>query len=114
RFLFGAILGYETGPRAGEALHGLEMISRGWHSGGAFGTHSAAAAAGALYRLAAAGFEDALGIAGTQSCGLMSAQFESMVKRMQHGFAARAGLTAAALAAAGYVGLKRGFERDHR
>src|SRR5690242_19462817 len=30
--------------------------------------------------------------------GLISAQFESMVKRMQHGFASRHGLTAAALA----------------
>jgi aconitate decarboxylase len=33
RFLLGAILGYETGPRVGQALGGLEMISRGWHSG---------------------------------------------------------------------------------
>src|SRR6185437_8361660 len=32
KFLLGAILGYETGPRVGEALGGLEMISRGWHS----------------------------------------------------------------------------------
>ena len=61
----------------------------------------------------AAGFEDALGMAATQSCGLMSAQFESMVKRMQHGFASRAGLTAAALAASGYVGIKRVFEREY-
>ncbi|HXC80009.1 MAG TPA: hypothetical protein VNU19_23510, partial [Candidatus Acidoferrum sp.] len=44
---------------------------------------------------------------------LMSAQFESMVKRMQHGFASRAGLTAAALAASGYVGIKRVFEREY-
>src|SRR5271168_3807401 len=102
RFLLGAILGYETGPRVGQALGGLEMISRGWHSGTVFGTVPAAASAGTLYGLNAAGFEDALGIAATQSCGLMSAQFESMVKRMQHGFASRAGLTAAALAASGY------------
>src|SRR6266481_1665706 len=113
RFLLGAILGYETGPRVGQALGGLEMISRGWHSGVVFGTLSAAASAGILYGLDAAGFEDALGMAATQSCGLMSAQFESMVKRMQHGFAARAGLTAAALAASGYVGIKRVFERDY-
>jgi aconitate decarboxylase len=39
--------------------------------------------------------------------------YESMVKRMQHGFASRAGLTAAALAAAGYVGIKRVFERPY-
>ena len=113
RFLLGAILGYETGPRVGQALGGLEMISRGWHSGVVFGTLAAAASAGTLYGLDAAGFEDALGMAATQSCGLMSAQFESMVKRMQHGFASRNGLTAAALAASGYVGIKRVFEREY-
>jgi aconitate decarboxylase len=113
RFLLGAILGYETGPRVGQALGGLEMISRGWHSGVVFGTLAAAASAGSLYGLDAAGFEDALGMAATQSCGLMSAQFESMVKRMQHGFASRNGLTAAALAASGYVGIKRVFEREY-
>jgi 2-methylcitrate dehydratase PrpD len=32
-FLLGAILGYETGPRVGQALGGLDMLSRGWHSG---------------------------------------------------------------------------------
>ena len=63
RFLLGAILGYETGPRVGQALGGLEMISRGWHSGVVFGTLSAAASAGSLYGLDAAGFEDALGMA---------------------------------------------------
>jgi aconitate decarboxylase len=113
RFLLGAILGYETGPRVGLALGGLEMLSRGWHSGVVFGTLSAAASAGCIYGLNAGQFEDALGIAATQSCGLMSAQFESMVKRMQHGFASRAGLTAAALAVAGYVGIKRVFEREY-
>jgi aconitate decarboxylase len=113
RFLLGAILGYETGPRVGQALGGLEMISRGWHSGVVFGTLSAAASAGSLYGLDAAAYEDALGIAATQSCGLMSAQFESMVKRMQHGFASRSGLLAASLAATGYVGIKRVFEREY-
>src|SRR5450432_3796929 len=113
RFLLGAILGYETGPRVGEALGGLDMLSRGWHSGVVFGPLAAAATAGTLYGLDAAGFEDAFGMAATQSCGLMSAMFESMVKRMQHGFASRNGLTAAALAAAGYVGIKRVFERPY-
>ena len=113
RFLLGAIAGYEVGPRVGMALHGLEMLTRGWHSGPVFGTHSAAVAAGTLYGLDAAGFEDALGMSATQSGGLMAAQFESMVKRMQHGFAARNGLTAAALAASDYVGIKRVFEREY-
>jgi aconitate decarboxylase len=113
RFLLGAILGYETGPRVGQALGGLDLLSRGWHSGVVFGPLAAAAAAGSLYGLDAAGFEDAFGMAATQSCGLMSAMYESMVKRMQHGFASRNGLTAAALAAAGYVGIKRVFERPY-
>ncbi|MCE0763701.1 MmgE/PrpD family protein [Pseudonocardia kujensis] len=113
RFLLGAVLGFETGPRVGLALHGSEMLTRGWHSGPVFGTHAAAVAAGAVLGLDAVGYEDALGIAATQSGGLMSAQFESMVKRMQHGFAARNGLIAAALAAGGYVGIKRVFEREY-
>src|SRR6202522_1913746 len=112
-FLLGAILGYETGPRVGQALGGLDMLSRGWHSGVVFGPIPAAAAAGTLYGLDAARFEDAFGMAATQSCGLMSAMYESMVKRMQHGFASRNGLTAAALAASGYVGIKRVFERPY-
>ncbi|WP_179402708.1 MmgE/PrpD family protein [Burkholderia guangdongensis] len=113
RFLLAAIAGYEVGPRVGLALHGSEMLTRGWHSGAVFGTHASAAAAGKLRGLDAAAFEDALGLAATQSGGLMAAQFEAMSKRMHHGFAARAGLYAAALAASGYTGIKRVFEREY-
>ncbi|WP_051334558.1 MmgE/PrpD family protein [Bradyrhizobium sp. Ai1a-2] len=112
-FLTAALAGFEVGPRVGMALHGSEMLSRGWHSGPVFGTHAAAAAAGTLLKLDAARFEDALGLAGTQSGGLMAAQYEAMCKRMHHGFASRAGLTAALLAASGYTGIKRVFERDY-
>jgi 2-methylcitrate dehydratase PrpD len=112
-FLLAAIKGLEVGPRVGIALHGAQRLSRGWHSGPVFGTHAAAVAAGSLLGLDAAAYEDALGIAGTQSGGLMAAQFESMCKRMQHGFAARNGLYAAYLAAAGYTGIKRVFEREY-
>jgi 2-methylcitrate dehydratase PrpD len=111
--LLAAIKGFEVGPRVGMALHGAEMLSRGWHSGPVFGTHAAAVVAGSLLDLDAAAYEDALGIAGTQSGGLMAAQFESMCKRMQHGFAARNGLYAAHLAAARYTGIKRVFEREY-
>jgi aconitate decarboxylase len=113
KFLLGAIAGFEVGPRVGMALHGAQMLSRGWHSGSVFGTHASAVAAGVLLDLDAAGFEDALGLAGTQSCGLMAAQFEAMCKRMHHGFAARNGLYAAFLAAKGYTGIKRVFEREY-
>src|SRR5258708_8424664 len=113
KFLLGAIAGFEVGPRVGMALHGAQMLSRGWHSGSVFGTHASAAAAGVLLDLDAAGFEDALGLAGTQSAGLMAAQFEAMCKRMHHGFAARNGLYSALLAAGGYTGIKRVFEREY-
>ena len=112
-FLLSLILGYEVGTRVGLALHGSEMLSRGWHSGVVFGCAAAAVSAGKLLQLSAASFEDAIGIASTQACGLMSAQFESMIKRMQHGFAARNGLYGAVLAERGYVGIKRVLEREY-
>jgi 2-methylcitrate dehydratase PrpD len=112
-FLLGAVAGFEVGPRVGMALHGGQMLSRGWHSGSVFGTHASAAAAGKLLGLDAARFEDALGLAGTQSSGLMAAQYEAMCKRMHHGFSARAGLYAAFLAEGGYTGIKRVFEREY-
>jgi 2-methylcitrate dehydratase PrpD len=111
--LLGAIRGFEVGPRVGMALHGAEMLTRGWHSGPVFGGPAAAAAAGTVMGLDAERFEDALGLAATQACGLMAAQFESMGKRMQHGFAARNGLLAATLAAGGYTGIKQVFEREY-
>ncbi|MBU3064968.1 MmgE/PrpD family protein [Nocardia sp. NEAU-G5] len=111
--LTAAIAGFEVGPRVGLALHGGEMLSRGWHSGPVFGTHTAAMVAGKLRGLDAAGLEDALGMAGTQSAGLMAAQYEAMSKRMQHGFAARNGYYAAGLAAAGYTGIKQVFDRPY-
>ncbi|WP_327281162.1 MULTISPECIES: MmgE/PrpD family protein [unclassified Streptomyces] len=113
QFLRAVILGFETGTRVGTALHGPEMLTRGWHSGPVFGTHAAAAAAGALRGLDAAAFEDALGLAATQSAGLMAAQYEAMSKRMHHGLAARNGFYAAGLAQAGYTGIKRVFERPY-
>ena len=112
-FLLALILGYEVGTRVGLSLHGTEMLSRGWHSGVVFGCAAAAVSAGKLLKLSAGAVEDAIGIASTQACGLMSAQFESMIKRMQHGFAARNGLYGAVLAKSGYVGIKRVFEREY-
>jgi aconitate decarboxylase len=113
QFLEAAMAGYEVGPRVGMALHGAQMLRRGWHSGAVFGTHAAAAATGKLLGLSAGRFEDALGLAATQSAGLMAAQYEAMSKRMHHGFAARNGFYAAMLAAGGFTGIKRVFERDY-
>lgn len=113
RFLAATVAGFEVGPRVGRALHGGQMLSRGWHSGAVFGTHAAAAATGVLVGLNAGQFEDALGLAGTQSAGLMAAQYEAMCKRMHHGFAARNGLYSTMLARGGYTGIKRVFEREY-
>src|SRR5262249_52744144 len=77
-FLLAAIAGFEVGPRVGYTLHGRQMIDRGWHSAPIFGIHSAAMAAGKLRGLLPAELEDALGLAGTQSAGLMAAQYEAM------------------------------------
>ena len=112
-FVLAAIAGFEVGPRVGYTLHGAQMLDRGWHSGSVFGTHSAAMASGKLRGLTPAQLEDALGLAGTQSSGLMAAQYEAMSKRMHHGLAARNGFYAAGLAAAGYTGIKRVFEREY-
>lgn len=111
--LTAAVAGFEVGPRIGHALGGTEMLSRGWHSGAVFGGIAAAAAAGRLRGLDGAQLEDAVGFAATQAAGLMSAQYESMGKRMQHGFAARNGFYAAGLAAAGYTGIDQVLEREY-
>lgn len=111
--LTAAIAGFEVGPRVGLALHGSEMLSRGWHSGPVFGTHATAAAVGNLLGLSPGAMEDALGLAATQSGGLMAAQFGAMSKRMQHGFAARNGLYAALLARGGYTGIKQVYEQPY-
>ncbi|OKL63217.1 hypothetical protein UA08_01310 [Talaromyces atroroseus] len=109
-FLVSVIAGYETGPRVGLGLHGAHMLTRGWHSGAVFGPSASAASVSKLLQLPASSIEDALGIACTQAGGLMSAQFGSEVKRMQHGFAARSGLLGALLAQNGYTGIKNVYE----
>lgn len=107
------ILGFEIGPRIGMAMGGLQLVNRGWHCGSVYGVLGSVAGAGKLRRLDASQFEDAIGIAATQACGLMSAQFEAMVKRMHSGIAARSGILAAALADAGFTGIKRVLEREY-
>jgi aconitate decarboxylase len=112
-FLAAAAYGFEVGPRVGMAMGGLALVGRGWHCGAVYGTLASAAGAGMLRGLNAGQFEDAFGIAATQSAGLMAAQYEAMVKRMHSGLSARSGLYAAALAANGFTGIKRVIERDY-
>ena len=111
-FLRAAVAGYEVGPRVGMCM-GQEHIVQGWHSGATVGVFSAAAGAAAGLRLPAEQVVHALGIAGTQSAGLMAAQFGAMVKRMHAGRSAQSGLYAALLAENGFTGITNVFESEY-
>ena len=111
-FLTAAVAGYEVGPRVGMCM-GQEHIVQGWHSGATVGVFSAAAGAAAGLKLPAEKVVHALGIAGTQSAGLMAAQFGAMVKRMHAGRSAQSGLYAALLAENGFTGITDVFESKY-
>ncbi|KAL8718596.1 MAG: hypothetical protein Q9225_004281 [Loekoesia sp. 1 TL-2023] len=112
-FLLAAIVGMELGPRIGLGLGGAELLTRGWHSGAVFGGPAVAIAVSKLLCLSPRQTEWALGTSCTQAGGLMAAQYGSMTKRMQHGFAARNGLIAAMLARADYTGIEEVLERQY-
>jgi aconitate decarboxylase len=111
-FLTAAVAGYEIGPRVGLCM-GQEHIGQGWHSGATVGIFSAAAGAARALSLDAEKTAHALGIAGTQSSGLMAAQYGAMVKRMHAGRAAQSGLYAALLANNGFTGIVDVFEAPY-
>ena len=111
-FLTAAVAGYETGPRVGMCM-GQEHIGQGWHSGATVGVFSAAAGAARGLALDADKTVHALGIAGTQSAGLMAAQYGAMVKRMHAGRSSQSGLYGALLAAGGFTGIANVFESGY-
>jgi aconitate decarboxylase len=111
-FLAAAVVGYEIGPRVGKCM-GQEHIGQGWHSGATVGVFSAAAGAARGLRLTPDQAVHALGIAGTQSAGLMAAQYGAMVKRMHAGRAAQSGLYGALLAQRGFTGIADVFEAPY-
>ena len=111
-FLTAAVAGYEIGPRVGLCM-GQEHIGQGWHSGATVGIFSAAAGAARGLALDADRTVHALGVAGTQSSGLMAAQYGAMVKRMHAGRASQSGLYGALLAEAGFTGIVDVFEAPY-
>jgi aconitate decarboxylase len=111
-FITAALAGYEIGPRVGLCM-GPQHIGQGWHSGATVGVFAAAAAAARALALDAEKTVHALGIAGTQSSGLMAAQYGAMVKRMHAGRAAQSGLYAALLASQGFTGIVDVFEAPY-
>jgi len=111
-FLRAAVAGYEIGPRVGLCM-GPEHISQGWHSGATVGVFSAASGAAAALKLSTDQTVHALGIAGTQSAGLMAAQYGAMVKRMHAGRSSQSGLYGALLAEKGFTGIVNVFESEY-
>jgi 2-methylcitrate dehydratase PrpD len=105
------VAGYEVGTRVGMGAT-MGLFLRGWHPQGTTGTFVAGASAAHLLKLNEAETLNALGIAGTQASGLMSAQEGAMVKRMHSGRASQSGVYAALLARRGYTGVTDIIETD--
>lgn len=102
------IVGLETMARLGLAL-GSRHYEIGFHATATLGSIGAAAAVARLLGLDAAQVAVALGLAATQSSGLRL-QFGYDAKPWHAGFAAKAGLTAARLAARGFGGAPDAFD----
>ncbi|MGV1049849.1 MAG: MmgE/PrpD family protein [Solirubrobacterales bacterium] len=102
--LAAAIAGYEVSARIGLAAPGALHL-KGFHPTSVCGVFAAAAAAARLRGLSAERTANALGIAGSQASGLMEYLADgSQTKPLHAGWAAHAGIVAAALAAHGATG----------
>ena len=111
--LVSAAMGFEFGPRLGIVMDGHDLIAQGWHCGVIYGAIAAALTTARIRGLDAERTSSAMGLAATQASGLMAAQFEAMVKRMNHAFAGRAGVVAGALAEREFTGIKDSLERGY-
>lgn len=102
--LAAAVGGYEVAARLAMALDPAAHYRRGFHPTGTCGAFGAAAAAGVVMGLDAARLAAALGIAGSQAAGSMEFLADgAWTKRLHPGWAACAGVHAAALAEAGFA-----------
>lgn len=102
------VLGFEVQARLGRAI-GEAHYALGWHATSTFGTIGAAAACGRLLHLDAHRTQAALGIAASLASGIQQ-NFGSMTKPLHAGWAARSGLAAASLAAAGLTADRTALE----
>jgi 2-methylcitrate dehydratase PrpD len=93
------VVGFEIESRLGRALN-PRHYQRGWHCTSTIGTLGAAATAARLLGLDREAAGHALAIAASEACGLKE-NFGTMVKPLHAGLAARNGVLAARLAAAG-------------
>lgn len=109
----GIIAGIEVMCRLGlvadKAVH-----KAGFHPTAVLGAMSAAAAVATALRLDRTGIRNALGVAGSTASGIIEYLADgSSTKRLHAGWAAQAGMRAAALSAAGFTGPASVFEGAH-
>jgi 2-methylcitrate dehydratase PrpD len=100
------VAGSEVMIRIGRATKHTNE-ARGFHAPGTTGPFGGAVAVGKLLKFDAAAMTNALGIAGSLSCGLLEfakSGTGAMVKRLHLGRAAESGVLAASLAADGFTG----------
>lgn len=108
-FLLAHAIGAEVHARLGLACY--NSLGKGWHPTMVFGTLAAALAAGRLLELDAGGLRDALGIAYHQASGSAQSMRDGVLtKRIGAGFAARAAVLGAFLAADGISGTRATLE----
>lgn len=103
------VAGCEVLVHIAMAAHGSRVApeSLGFHLPGLIGPYAAGIAAGKVYGLDEQQMQNALGIAGSLSSGLLAftkSQHGGMVKRLHLGRAAESGVLAARLAESGYTG----------
>jgi 2-methylcitrate dehydratase PrpD len=96
------VAGYEAAVRVNDAL-GPEHYGAGWHATGTTGTFGAAATAASILGLDPGQTVNALGLAGTQSAGMIES-FSSYGKPLHAGRSCEGGLLSAMLAQRGYKG----------
>ena len=108
-FLLAHAVGAEIHARLGLACY--NSLGKGWHPTMVFGTPAAALAAGKLLHLTPPALRDALGIAYHQTSGSAQSMRDGVLtKRLGAGFASRAAVLAAFLAADGISGTRQTLE----
>jgi 2-methylcitrate dehydratase PrpD len=104
-FYASVVAGYEVTLCVGAALNPASAYERGFHPTAVCGALGATAASARLLGLTPAQTNSALGIAGSMAAGSMAYLHDgAWTKRLHPGWASHAGITAARLAASGFVG----------
>lgn len=97
------VAGYEAATRIGEAVNPASHYRRGFHPTATCGVFGAAAAAATIFELTCEELAEAWGVCGSLASGSMAfLSGDTWTKHLQAGWAARAGLAAAAAARQGF------------